>query len=334
MSHLPLELNNSLCGGEARDAWRAIFDYAKDACLAPLPSKSASTEVTNRERAVGAIDIPLSGSCWDLWREYESSVPLTADVLGNWWQDHSPGRAVLVLDALSLREAPWILQEAEKRGFKIESARVTGAELPADTNYFARALGFGQRSALDNNGATGLSHHLKGAKTETGAMPWRDCADCIGAEPDWVFWHHWPDKSLHDLAIPGSGLDDLTEDVAHRFADDDFWHFLERLATGRRLVITSDHGYASCSHFSDASEEQAARLKDLMRSSRWADDDDSVSPLVPPVDLGIETRHGRFRFALGRRKWKSQGGYPTLSHGGLTVLEVAVPFIELSRTSA
>lgn len=37
-------------------------------------------------------------------------------------------------------------------------------------------------------------------------------------------------------------------------------------------------------------------------------------------------------FALGRRKWKSQGGYPTLTHGGLSLLEVAVPFIELSRT--
>jgi hypothetical protein len=33
----------------------------------------------------------------------------------------------------------------------------------------------------------------------------------------------------------------------------------------------------------------------------------------------------------GRRKWKSAGGYPTLIHGGLSVLEVAVPFIELSK---
>lgn len=42
--------------------------------------------------------------------------------------------------------------------------------------------------------------------------------------------------------------------------------------------------------------------------------------------------HADATFALGRRKWKSQGGYPTLTHGGLSLLEVAVPFIELSRT--
>ena len=34
---------------------------------------------------------------------------------------------------------------------------------------------------------------------------------------------------------------------------------------------------------------------------------------------------------LWRRKWKSQGGYPSLTHGGLSLLEIAVPFIELSR---
>jgi hypothetical protein len=50
------------------------------------------------------------------------------------------------------------------------------------------------------------------------------------------------------------------------------------------------------------------------------------------VQLELMTKHGITQFALGRRKWKSQGGYPTLTHGGLTVLEVASPFIELSRT--
>jgi len=34
---------------------------------------------------------------------------------------------------------------------------------------------------------------------------------------------------------------------------------------------------------------------------------------------------------LGRKKWKSQGGYPTLTHGGLSLLEMAVPYLELSK---
>jgi hypothetical protein len=32
---------------------------------------------------------------------------------------------------------------------------------------------------------------------------------------------------------------------------------------------------------------------------------------------------------MGQRKWKDQGGFPHVFHGGLSLLEVAVPFIEL-----
>jgi hypothetical protein len=32
---------------------------------------------------------------------------------------------------------------------------------------------------------------------------------------------------------------------------------------------------------------------------------------------------------VGQRKWDVQGGFPHLCHGGLTLLEAAVPFIEL-----
>ena len=38
-----------------------------------------------------------------------------------------------------------------------------------------------------------------------------------------------------------------------------------------------------------------------------------------------------YSLALGRRKWKCQGGYPTLTHGGLSLLETLSPFIELEK---
>jgi hypothetical protein len=50
---------------------------------------------------------------------------------------------------------------------------------------------------------------------------------------------------LHDGSGAGQGLEPLTKDVAEQLSSDDFWAFVERLATGRRLVITSDHGYAA-----------------------------------------------------------------------------------------
>ena len=61
---------------------------------------------------------------------------------------------------------------------------------------------------------------------------------------------------------------------------------------------------------------------------------DGESAWVPPIDMVLDTAHGRHRFVLGQRKWKAQGGYPTLTHCGLSILEVAVPFIEISRAEA
>jgi hypothetical protein len=102
------------------------------------------------------------------------------------------------------------------------------------------------------------------------------------------------------------------------------------LTTGRRLIITSDHGYAASGLFSDTADEQGRHLRDVFQAGRSAPADDGTSPWVPPVELTLASAHGRRRYALGRRKWKTQGGYPTLTHGGLTVLEVASPFVEMS----
>ena len=71
-----------------------------------------------------------------------------------------------------------------------------------------------------------------------------------------------PGEALPELAIPitvlliNSGAIATRDyfpghhdkDAAQQLSSDDFWAFVERLATGRRLVITSDHGYAATSH--------------------------------------------------------------------------------------
>lgn len=56
-----------------------------------------------------------------------------------------------------------------------------------------------------------------------------------------------------------------------------------------------------------------------------------TGPFVPPVALQIDSPHGAHLLAVGRWKWKSQGGYPTLTHGGLSLLEVLSPFVELTK---
>jgi hypothetical protein len=108
---------------------------------------------------------------------------------------------------------------------------------------------------------------------------------------------------------------------------------VERMSKGRRLVITSDHGYAASGLFIDVTnKDQANWLKTNFGSSRFAHGAGTPHHWVPPISLCLDTSNGVNQFALGRRKWRSSGGYPTLAHGGLSLLEVSVPFIELSKT--
>ncbi len=329
-----------LTQGNAADAWRFIIERTLDIASRPLEEGNAPGEVVKRDREIGELDLFLASSGWDLWRCFGqpevSGVERTSDRLTRWWAEPSYGnsaaRAVLVLDALSLRELPWLLQGAKERGFTLQGVTATASELPGETNEFARALGLASRSQLQANGG-GLAHKLQPAQTETIDLPWKDCEGLVGSASgakNWVFWHHWPDAKLHDYGA-GQGLELLTKDAAQQLSSDDFWAFVERLATGRRLVITSDHGYAATGYFPDADGEVAAHLKQTFSSGRSKTGNGNAGPFVPPVALQIDGQHGAHLLAMGRRKWRSQGGYPTLTHGGLSLLEVLSPFVEISK---
>jgi hypothetical protein len=289
---------NSLTKGTAKEAWHVIINNAVEIASKPLAAGNAPSEVIKRDREIGTLDHFLSSTGWDLWQVFGDSVERTSDRLARWWTEPYSAKAVLILDGLSLRELPWLLQGAKERGFTLHEVSANASELPGETNQFAQALGFGSRSQLQNNGG-GLAHRLQPAQTECVDMPWKDCEGLVNGAPNWVFWHHWP--------------------------------FVERLATGRRLVITSDHGYAATGYFPDADGEVGQFLKKTFSSGRSAKGAGATGPFVPPVALQINSPHGAHLLAVGRWKWKSQGGYPTLTHGGLSLLEVLSPFVELTK---
>lgn len=314
----------------AEDAWCAVIDSVMTIASRPLVIDNASSEIIKRDREIGLLDHFLSSCGWDLWQEFGHTVERTSDRLTRWWGEPYSAKAVLILDGLSLRELPWLLQGAEAQGFTVHQSLATASELPGETNEFAKALGFSSRSQLQNNGG-GSSSKLQSANTECLNMPWKECESLVNSAQNWVFWHHWPDSKLHDAADAGQGLDVITRDIAEHLSSKDFWDFVKRLATGRRLIITSDHGYAATGYFPDADGEVGQFLKRTFASGRNAKGIGEVSPFVPPVSLQLDSPHGTYSLALGRRKWKSQGGYPTLTHGGLSLLEVLSPFVELTQ---
>jgi len=138
---LPLALLRALQNSSPGDAWSRLFDFAWKVCAVPATAARAASEIPKRDAEVGSADLFLATAGWDLWRSFEKEVPRAADVLAAWWSGHTTtsGRAVLILDALSLREVPWILQCAAEQGYTIHQARAVGSELPADTTPFERA---------------------------------------------------------------------------------------------------------------------------------------------------------------------------------------------------
>jgi hypothetical protein len=315
-----------LCSPPA-EAWQTILEILWDLMAQPMHAELPDLSIIERDRNIGEIDNFLCGSAWELWNDLLSSPLRASAQLKNFWSKNNTGKAVLILDALSLREAPWILEGARQRGYKVERSLAAISELPGDTFTFAKALGFTGRSALSNN--AGKSLFFPNAWTESVGLPFSDCIPMVRSEPAIIFWHHWPDSAVHKYSEDGFGLRNLVQEMQTKLTGDDFWEFVDRLTTGRTLIITGDHGYADSGLFHLLPDKaQNDFMKNLFRSGRAithrADDDHCW---VPPLTLEQDGQ----TLALGRRKWKSQGGYPTLVHGGLSLLEVLVPYIEIRK---
>lgn len=313
-------------------AWNAIVAEALAICGKSLKADKVEAEIARRDRALADLDQVLATAAWNLWDDFHGHVARTSDRLMKWWKEPFGGKAILILDGLSLRELPWLHEGATERGFTIHEVSASASELPAATTEFAKALGFAQRSALENNGAGG-GHSLPGAMTECSGAPWADLLSLVGAEPRWCFWHTWPDDLVHALSKPGASHAELAKRAAAQLTSEAFWAFVRKLSHGRRLVVTSDHGYAAIGPFADTMGEQGKWLADTFKGQRISADGD-CGPWSPPLALSLPGILGRRRLALGRRKWKVAGGYPTLAHGGLTLLETLSPWVEISFKEA
>lgn len=303
-----------------RAAWEAIFRT-----LADLATVSSSpVELHNHTVAADRL---LAESAWELWQVYSQEAPRTVPALQRWWATPSSyGHAVLVVDALSLREVAALLGGAKAQGIEPVSVQVTGAEVPSDTDHFAKALGLGTRSGLANNGASSsFAFAADSVYTDVLNLPFEDCLGSIPPEANVFFWHTW----LDDLIHVHKRLPDQIYKLAHEtLQSEGFWRFVDRLRQGRRLVITADHGYAVARQFSteERDSEVITALRDTFGASRYKA---ATGPwphrFMPPL---VTTENGH-HVVMGQRKWAVQGGFPHLCHGGLSLLEVAVPFVEL-----
>jgi len=306
-------------------AWNSIFVGLCEVAL-------QSTKPGGLDKATVIPDRLLANTAWNLWDDFHHHAPTAIDELKKFWiKTTAAGTAVLVLDALSLRELPLILAAAKDRGLTPLRVEALGSQVPSDTDRFAEALGLPGRSKLFNNHAP-PSFIFSGPDLHTDVLdsPFADCAELVPSKPRLFLWHKWPDEPLiHNHDSQDDGPDIVASQTKQQLSSPEFWEFIDRIRQGRRLVITSDHGYAVSRFFSD--ELKDSDTVQLMRSVFGAKRYAVESPTAPWPRRHLPplvSRHNGRLVVIGQRKWTVQGGFPHLCHGGLSLLEAVVPFIE------
>jgi len=297
-----------------QDAWAEIFSALQSL------SRSSSSPVALHDATV-IPDRLLTEAAWELWEAFPMHAEKTSGNLKGWAV--GSGKAVLILDALSLRELPILMGAAEARGIQPVQVKVTGSECPSTTDHFAKSLGLPSRSALANDGKPGTFALFGGdCYTDVVSLPFEDCA--VPPSPNLVIWHSWLDDLIHlQQKLP----DQIASIATSTLQSDGFWDFINRLRQGRGLIITSDHGYAVSKRFSSEVEDPDAI--EILRKTFGASRNKAVSEpwqkrFMPPIVMTNNNQH----VVMGQRKWKVQGGFPHVCHGGMSLLEVAVPYME------
>ena len=308
------------------EIWTGIFERLHDIAI------DATSHLTLDKESI-IPDRLLAESAWNLWEEFPNHAPTVTASLKDFWVKTQPsGTAILILDGLSLREMYCIVREAKRRNIALSRTEALACEAPTETKSFAETLGLSSRSQIANNKAP-ASFVFRGEDTYTDVLdaPFEDCVSMIPPTERIFVWHVWPDFPLIDEN--GKSLENAPE-IARKatnanLSSDGFWDLVNRLRQGRRLVITSDHGYGIRDSFSN--EEKDPKSINLLREhfkARRCAPEAPGNPWprrnLPP----LACRHNGQIVVMGQRWWSIQGGFPLLFHGGLSLLEATVPYIQ------
>ena len=91
-------------------AWKQIFAALRELAL-------SSTRAGALDRATVVPDRLIANTAWNLWDDFHHHAPTVIDELKKFWvQTAASGTAILLLDALSLRELPIIVSGGQRAG--------------------------------------------------------------------------------------------------------------------------------------------------------------------------------------------------------------------------
>ena len=275
------------------------------------------------EKEVNAFEELLAAAAWRIYDEL-LTPPSSERDLSTFLEGQEP-RSAVVFDGLSLREVPAVLRLAEQARLEIQTVGFSLAAVPGDTmEYVEQRLGAGRvapsqlrsRRELAERGikAYYYSHQNQQHRLEENGETL-------------LLWSAFPDNTYADSP---ARFPQHFEQI-HSLLETAWLNTIQQLPKGRRILITSDHGYVFFgSGLSFARDNEELRpLRAYLAGERFRRLGDGTPPPEHP-DLAVLEDKG---VAVIRGRVQTHPPGPAAAklykHGGLSLMEMLTPWIVL-----
>ena len=306
----------------------AIKSWLLDAVWTQGRCQNADPEQYLRggEEVVCDLEELIATGGQEIWGELAAESQ-SAPTLKSWFGLDAPlplaqPRAAVVFDGLSLREFPLLIKLAEDSGFRVKVAGAVATCLPTETMDFVEQRVIGTR--LGPSQLPGRAE-LTQRNVEAFYLDQPTSRYSPTAGRSVLLWSTYPDRLFVDDGARNEGL--FTN--FHRNYIPTIWkNSIQAIPRGLPIVVTSDHGYI----FLGASLEttrhsDAPNLLGQSRSKEFSPDEpfpqwNADLQLIPERRVAI---------LRGRLRTRPHGtsGRKLYQHGGFSLMEVLVPWIEL-----
>jgi len=325
MSTLAFKSNRLFAKGERLPA---IKSWLMDTVWASARYRDGEPErfLRSGEEAVCRLEELIATGAQSVWDELQADSA-QAPTVKEWLGLDSPlplatSRAAVVFDGLSLRELPLLLKMAEDSGFRVKSARAVATCLPTETIHYVDERVIGTRigpSQLRGRAELALKN------VEAFYLDQPNARHAFPLGPSLLIWSTYPDRLFADDNARNEAL--FTN--FHRNYIPTIWKYtLQDIPRGLPIVVTSDHGYIFFGASLEATRDSDA--PELLGQARWKEfTPDEVLPAWH-TDLQILPR-SHIAMLRGRLRARPQGtsSRKLYQHGGFSLMEVLVPWIEL-----
>jgi len=224
-----------------------------------------------------------------------------------------PDTAVVVFDGLSIREVPMILTLADKSGLPVSLIATSQAAIPSETmDFIDRELPCGHIAPSQ------LQTRKELKEKDIVAIYSKDITQPLSGDYErspLLVWSSFPDVTYKDS---GARFESHFENI-HTLFETAWMNIVQSIKGKKRIIITSDHGYI---FFGTALNACFGNDRKVSLEQK---------PDIPVSDDIYICESQKTALIKGRVRTKSTGdaARKLYKHGGLSLMEMITPWIEL-----